>query len=114
MTQAEVKKEALSTNPREAREQKLAELKARGLEPYPHNFARTHKAQELQEKYASLENGVETEDKVSVAGRIMAMRNSGMFLDLQDASGKIQVFCHKDSMSEAELSKLELYDIGDI
>ena len=83
MTQAEAKKEALSTNPREAREQKLAEMRGRGIEPYPHNFPRSHKAQELQDKYASLENGIETEDKVSVAGRIMAMRNNGMFLDLQ-------------------------------
>lgn len=114
MTQAEAKKEALSTNPREAREQKLAEMRKRGMEPYPHNFPRSHKAQELQDKYAALENGVETEDKVSVAGRIMAIRNNGMFLDLQDASGKIQVFCHKDSLSAEELSKIELYDIGDI
>ena len=114
MTQAETKKEALSTNPREAREQKLAGLKARGLEPYPHKFDRSHQAQALQDKYAALENGVETEDMVAVAGRIMAMRNNGMFLDLQDASGKIQVFCHKDTMSTEELSKLELYDIGDI
>lgn len=108
------KKDAISTNPREAREQKLALLRERGLEPYPHKFARSHQAQELQDKYASLENGVETEDAVAVAGRIMAMRNNGMFLDLSDASGKIQVFCHKDSMSAEELSKLELFDIGDI
>lgn len=114
MTQAEAKKEALSTNPREAREQKLAEMRSRGMEPYPHNFPRSHKAAELQDKYAALENGVETEDKVSVAGRIMAMRNNGMFLDLQDASGKIQVFCHKDTLSAEELEKLALYDIGDI
>lgn len=114
MTHAEIKKDALSTNPREAREQKLAELKKRGLEPYPHKFDRSHKAQELQDKYANLENGVETEDAVAVAGRIMAMRNNGMFLDLQDASGKIQVFCHKDTMSAEELSVLELFDIGDI
>lgn len=114
MTHAEMKKDALSTNPREAREQKLAELKKRGIEPYPPKYHRSHKAQELQDKYASLENGQETQDKVDVAGRIMAMRNNGMFIDLQDASGKIQVFCHKDTMSEEELSKLELYDIGDI
>lgn len=114
MTQAEVKKEALSTNPREAREQKLAEIKARGIDPYPHNFARSHQAQELQDKYAGLENGIETEDAVAVAGRIMAMRNNGMFLDLMDASGKIQVFCHKDTMSAEELSMLDLFDIGDI
>lgn len=114
MTQAEAKKETLSTNPREAREQKLAAMRAQGIEPYPHKFDRSHKAQELQDKYASLENGVETEDAVAVAGRIMAMRNNGMFLDLSDASGKVQVFCHKDSMNEEELAKLELYDIGDI
>jgi len=114
MTQAEMKKDALSTNPREAREQKLAELKKRGIEPYPHKFHRSHQAQELQDKYASLENGVETTDEVAVAGRIMAMRNNGMFLDLSDASGKIQVFCHKDTMSEEQLSTLDLYDIGDI
>jgi lysyl-tRNA synthetase, class II len=53
-------------------------------------------------------------DSVAVAGRIMAVRNSGMFLDIQDASGKIQVFCHKDTMSAEELSILELLDIGDI
>ncbi len=114
MTQAEAKKDTLSTNPREAREQKLAAMRAQGIEPYPHKFDRSHKAQELQDKYASLENGVETEDAVAVAGRIMAMRNNGMFLDLSDATGKIQVFCHKDSMSAEELAKLELYDIGDI
>ncbi len=115
MTHAEKTKEApLSTNPREAREQKLVELRKRGIDPYPHNFPRSHQAKELQDKYASLENGVETQDEVAVAGRIMAMRNNGMFLDLTDASGKIQVFCHKDTMSEEELSKLELFDIGDI
>jgi len=109
-----MKKDAPITNPRVAREHKLAELRARGFDPYPHKFNRTHKAGDLQEQYAALENGVETTDEVCVAGRIMAMRNNGMFLDLNDPSGKIQVFCHKDSMSEAELSKLELFDIGDI
>lgn len=114
MSQAENKKEALSTNPREAREQKLEALRKRGIEPYPHKFQRSHQAQELQDKYAALENGVETTDEVAVAGRIMAMRNNGLFIDIQDASGKIQVFCHKESMDADELSKLDLYDIGDI
>ena len=43
--------------------------------------------------------GAETGDTVRVAGRIRAMRNSGMFIDLHDASGKIQVFSHKDYLS---------------
>jgi lysyl-tRNA synthetase class 2 len=113
MAHAEAKKDTPLTS-RAAKEQKLADLRARGLEPYPHMFKRSHQAQELQDKYKDLENGMETEDSVMVAGRIMAMRNNGMFIDLMDASGKIQVFCHKDSMSEEELSKLDLFDLGDI
>ena len=43
---------------------------------------------------------LETEDAYSVAGRIMAMRNSGMFMDLMDSSGKIQIFCHHKEQHE--------------
>jgi lysyl-tRNA synthetase class 2 len=44
----------------------------------------------------------------------MAMRNSGMFIDLQDSTGKIQIFCHKENMSEDAIKTLKLVDIGDI
>lgn len=101
-------------DPRAAKERKLQELKDAGINPYPHVFARSAKAHELQEKYAGLANGVETEDVAQVAGRVMAIRNSGMFIDLNDPSGKIQVFCHKESMSEAELENLKYIDLGDI
>ena len=49
-----------------------------------------------------------------VAGRILAIRNSGMFIDLHDASGKIQIFSHKDFLPEAGLALLRLLDIGDV
>ncbi len=42
------------------------------------------------------------------------MRNSGMFLDLHDASGKIQIFNHKDYLPEADLATLRALDIGDL
>lgn len=102
------------TDPIEARQHKLAAIREAGLDPYPHVFPRTDKAGALQDKYAALENGAETQDIVTVAGRIMAMRNNGLFIDLMDASGKIQVFCHKDSMPADQLSKLDFLDIGDI
>lgn len=105
---------AAGGNPRKAKEDKLKAMLDAGLNPYPHVFPRSHQAQELQDTYKDLPSGTETEDKVLVAGRIMAMRNSGMFLDLADASGKIQVFCHKDTMSEDELKTLDYFDIGDI
>ena len=38
---------------------------------------------------------IETEDEYSVAGRVMAIRNSGMFIDLMDVTVKIQIFSHK-------------------
>ncbi|MFN3828039.1 MAG: lysine--tRNA ligase [Micavibrio sp.] len=105
---------AAITDPRGAKEHKLSLMREAGLEPYPHKFDRTHKAGELQDKYKDLESGVETEDAVAVAGRIMAMRNNGLFIDLHDPTGKIQVFCHKDSMPEDQLAKLNFMDIGDV
>ena len=102
------------TDPRQAKEYKLSQLLEKGINPYPAKFDRTHKAADIQAKYDSLENGEETTDVVRVAGRIMAMRNNGMFIDLVDATDKVQVFCHKDSMDEEALELLKLYDLGDI
>jgi len=102
------------TDPRAAKERKLAALIEAGLEAYPHVFPREHLAGELQEQYKDLADGTDTDDIVTVAGRIYAMRNNGMFIDLRDASGKIQIFCHKDRSPAEELAKLENYDLGDI
>lgn len=99
---------------RENRLKKAEELREKGVNPYPYKYEPTHMAQELQDKYADLEDGTETEDKVVLAGRIMAIRNNGMFIDLMDTSGRIQVFSHKDSMGEAELDLLKYLDIGDV
>ena len=99
---------------RQTRIQKLADLADKGVNPYPYSFDKDINATDLQEKYKSLEAGVETEDKYSVAGRVMAIRNSGMFIDLMDATGKIQIFSHKENLSEDQLKILKLIDIGDI
>ncbi|MDD3437012.1 MAG: lysine--tRNA ligase, partial [Candidatus Gastranaerophilales bacterium] len=101
-------------NIRQARVQKLTDLADKGINAYPYSFNKNTNAKDLQEKYKDLPVGEETEDFYSIAGRIMAMRNSGMFIDLMDASGKIQVFCHKDNMSEEDIKTLKLVDIGDI
>lgn len=99
---------------RQTRIQKLADLADKGINPYPYFFNKTADAAELQEKYKDLEVGVETDDEYSVAGRVMAIRNTGMFIDLMDASGKIQIFSHKENLSEEQLKLLKLIDIGDI
>ena len=99
---------------RQNRIQKLAELADRGINPYPYVFEKDADAADLQEKYKDLEPGQETEDFYSVAGRVMAIRNTGMFIDLMDASGKIQIFSHKENMDPEMVKTLKLVDIGDI
>ncbi|HEX3861037.1 MAG TPA: lysine--tRNA ligase [Stellaceae bacterium] len=99
---------------RRGRLDKLEALRGMGIDPYPVSFSRTDQAAALDAKYAALPTGGETDDRVTVAGRIRAMRNSGMFIDLHDASGKIQIFSHKDFLSPEQLALLRLFDIGDL
>jgi lysyl-tRNA synthetase class 2 len=99
---------------RRVRLDKLETLRGMGIDPYPVSFSRTDEAAELDERYAALAVGAETDDQVRVAGRIRAMRNNGMFIDLHDASGKIQIFSHKDFLSPDALALLRLFDIGDL
>lgn len=105
---------AESTIHRDSRLAKLHTLEDRGYNPYPYRFKPDSFAADLQEKYKNLEAGVDTEDRVTVAGRAMAVRNSGMFIDLKDVSGKIQAFCHKNHLSEDDLAVLKCLDVGDI
>jgi lysyl-tRNA synthetase class 2 len=93
---------------------KLVALRELGVDPYPVAFARSDEAAALETRYAELPAGTETGDTVRVAGRVRAMRNSGMFIDLHDALGKIQIFGHKDFLSAEGLATLKLLDIGDL
>src|SRR6202011_1642675 len=93
---------------------KLESLKAQGIDPYPYGFDRTHEAAELERLYSGLAAGAEAAERVCVAGRIRAVRNNGMFIDLHDASGKVQIFCHRDNLSPEALAVVRLLDIGDL
>src|SRR5438128_6213067 len=99
---------------RRVRLEKLDALRGLGIDPYPVGFARTDEAAALEACHAALAAGAETEEHVRVAGRIRAVRTSGMFIDLHDASGKIQIFCHKDFLPAGGLALLRLLDIGDL
>ena len=99
---------------RQRRLQKLTELMDKGINPYPYKYNKDIDAKDLQEKYKDLPAGEETEDFYSVAGRVMAIRNTGMFIDLMDSSGKIQIFSHKDNMDVDKFKMLKLVDVGDI
>ena len=99
---------------RAARLAKLEGLRELGIDPYPYAFARTDEASEIERRYAGLAAGAETGEQVRVAGRIRAIRNSGMFIDLHDPSGKIQIFCHRDHLDPQNLAAVRLLDIGDL
>jgi lysyl-tRNA synthetase class 2 len=99
---------------RRVRLEKLDALRGLGVDPYPVGFARTDEAAALDARYIELPAGTQTNEQARVAGRIRAIRNSGMFIDLHDASGKIQVFCHKDFLPAEGLAMLRLLDIGDL
>lgn len=98
---------------REQRIQKLEKIKSLGIDPYPYKFSRTHKAIELQTKYKDLQNSQETNDKVTVSGRIHNERNDWMFIDLYDDSGKIQLYCDKEKLDKKNTELLPLLDKGD-
>ncbi|NSZ17887.1 lysine--tRNA ligase [Agrobacterium vitis] len=105
---------ALSSDATEVRRQKLALLRQQIGDVYPAHFHRTATTAELAEKYADLAPDTESGDTVTVAGRIYSSRNSGMFMDLRDASGKIQIFSHKDMTPKAARAMLPMIDLGDI
>jgi lysyl-tRNA synthetase, class II len=104
----------LSSDVTEVRLQKLAKLRETVGEVYPAHFHRTITNAELAERYADIEPDTLTGHIVTVAGRVYSSRNSGMFMDIRDASGKLQVFSHKDTTPEEVRNLLPMIDLGDI
>ncbi len=98
---------------REVRLSKLNELESMGINAYPHIYKPELTSAELNEKYADLEKEQETSDMVKVAGRIKAIRNNGMFMDIYDETGKIQIFSSLERLPEEEKKILSLLDLGD-
>jgi lysyl-tRNA synthetase class 2 len=96
---------------------KLANIRAMGIDPYPPRYKRTHTAQQAVELLAQAEQSGKTDtEEVNVAGRVMANRTMGKisFLDIQDGSGKIQLFLSKSVLDEQSNALLKEIDIGDI
>ena len=99
---------------RAVRLEKLKKLESMGINAYPPVFNPDFTAKALNEKYAALANEEQTDDVVKVAGRVRAIRNSGMFMDLYDDTGKIQIFSSLENLPQNEKDVLALLDLGDI
>ncbi|MCK4575660.1 lysine--tRNA ligase, partial [candidate division WOR-3 bacterium] len=91
--------------------EKLDKLKGLGLNPYPYRFTRTHMIKEIREN----EDEIAGVNSVAIAGRIMAKRGHGktVFADIEDWSGKIQIYFRKDKLCEEDFEVVNLIDIGD-
>jgi lysyl-tRNA synthetase class 2 len=99
---------------RAARLAKLDSLLALGVDPYPYGYARTHTAATLDLVHAALPPGAKTGERVCIAGRIRAIRNSGMFIDVHDPTGKIQIFSHRELLDQKGIALVRLLDLGDL
>jgi lysyl-tRNA synthetase, class II len=100
----------------EARRQKLADLRAAGIEPFPHAFPGVETIASVREAHADLEAGDETEVSHRVAGRMAARRGQGKmaFLDLVDRSGRIQLQARVDELGADQMETLLSLDLGDL
>ncbi len=102
---------------KEIRIQKLKDIESQGINAYPHIYKPTHLASNIIAEFGHLQPGektADTKDIVKIAGRIMAIRNSGMFIDVEDESGKIQI-CNENPKADTQFNNmLKNLDIGDI
>jgi lysyl-tRNA synthetase, class II len=96
-----------------ARRGKADKLREQGVDPYPARWQRTHRNVDLQKEFSELPNGTETATEVSVAGRVLSIRNSGMFIDLNDGFGKLQLYFNLKALSDPLRSLLDALDLGD-
>ena len=94
------------------RRDKLEALRAEGLDPFQQTkFDVTSSAKEIKEHFDAM--GGRT---VTLAGRLMSKRGMGKvsFCDLQDNTGRIQLYVRFDAMDEADFARFKKNDIGDI
>ena len=95
---------------------KRAAILAAGGEAYPEHSEVTDYVADIEAKYAGLAAGEDTEDVVSIGGRIMAKRGQGKiaFVVVRDTTAEIQLFCRVNDMSETDWELLGELDLGDI
>ncbi len=94
------------------RRDKLKELQESGNDPFQiTRYEVDNDSANIKANFDALEG-----QAVSVAGRLMSKRGMGKvsFCDLQDKSGRIQLYARRDEMDEAEYARFKKFDIGDI
>ena len=90
------------------RREKLEALRARGVEPFGRAFETSGSISEVRQKFKE-------GDSLRAAGRITAHRDMGKshFVDLRDATGRIQAYFHEKEIGAAAMEIFNLLDLGD-
>jgi lysyl-tRNA synthetase class 2 len=98
------------------RRRKLEELRAAGIEPFPHAFPGVQPIADVRAPHAELADGAETDERARIAGRLAARRGQGKaaFLDVVDRSGRMQLHARADVLGEEKLARLLQLDLGDL
>ncbi len=100
--------------------EKLEALRQAGFEPYPTRAERTHTSREAIAAFEAAEaeaaEGPLPEIKVTVAGRLRAMRPMGRvtFAHMEDGDGRVQLFFRANDVGKERLKAFnKLFDLGD-
>ena len=106
------------TEQEKIRRQKMEELREKGIDPFGHAYARTHRSGDIRSEYGECTKEELDEQNVTVrvAGRIMTKRRQGKagFMHIQDVDGRIQIYVRKDDIGEDAYELFKKSDIGDI
>lgn len=92
--------------------EKAHKIEEHGWLPFGRRFLWTHHAADVNEQFDEL---AEKETEVKMAGRLMAIRGHGKtcFMDMQDRTGRLQVYVRKDVIGEENYALIKLLDLGD-
>ncbi|MDD7222382.1 MAG: OB-fold nucleic acid binding domain-containing protein, partial [Eubacteriales bacterium] len=94
----------------QVRREKLALLQEAGRDPFVQTkFTVTNFSTDITEHFDEMEGQI-----VTIAGRLMSKRGMGKvsFCDLQDKSGRIQIYARRDEMDEEAYNRFKKFDIG--
>jgi lysyl-tRNA synthetase, class II len=83
---------------------------------YPYRYERTATAADLRDRFTDLEPGSETGTTANLAGRLRTVRTHGKlaFADLQDATGRIQLFAQQAVLGDEAMAAFGSLNVGDI
>ena len=97
------------------RRQKLADLRAKDVDPFRAEFEQAHFSEEAKSLYL-VGQEPEAQPSVSVAGRLIVIRKMGkaQFVKIQDQEGVIQVYVRVDEIGEEAYADFKKLDLGDI